>query len=87
MFDLATAVFDLAVTPALDRCLAATVSGYREYRDLPEEHLAMFPVFFLARLLSYLGWCAKKPHMPQTAVIKPLLLTAAEQQAPAFLGA
>jgi Ser/Thr protein kinase RdoA (MazF antagonist) len=85
MFDIATAVFDLAVTPAFEPCLAATVSGYREHRDLPEEHVALFPAFFLARLLSYLGWCAKKPHMPQTAFIKPLLLAAAEQQAPAFL--
>jgi Ser/Thr protein kinase RdoA (MazF antagonist) len=85
MFDIATAVFDLAVTPAFEPCLAATVSGYREHRELPEEHVALFPAFFLARLLSYLGWCAKKPHMPQTAFIKPLLLAAAEQQAPAFL--
>jgi Ser/Thr protein kinase RdoA (MazF antagonist) len=85
MFDIATSVFDLAITPALDACLAATVSGYREHRDLPDEHVALFPAFFLARLLSYLGWCAKKPHMPQTAMIKPLLLYVAGQRAPAFL--
>jgi Ser/Thr protein kinase RdoA (MazF antagonist) len=85
MFDIATAVFDLAITPAFEPCLEATVRGYREHRELPDEHVAMFPAFFLARLLSYLGWCAKKPHMPQSAVIKPLLLAAAEQQAPAFL--
>ena len=85
MFDIATAVFDLAITPAFEPCLAATVRGYREHRDLPEEHLALFPAFFLARLLSYLGWCAKKPHMPQSAAIKPLLLAVAEQRAPEFL--
>jgi Ser/Thr protein kinase RdoA (MazF antagonist) len=85
MFDIATAVFDLAVTPALEPCLEATIAGYREHRDLPDEHVALFPAFFLARLLSYLGWCAKKPHMPQANVIKPLLLYAAEQHAPAFL--
>jgi Ser/Thr protein kinase RdoA (MazF antagonist) len=87
MFDIATAVFDLAITPAFEPCLEAVVRGYREHRDLPDEHLALFPAFFLARLLSYLGWCAKKPHMPQSALIKPLLLAVAEQRAPEFLSA
>ncbi len=85
MFDIATAVADLSNTPAFEPCLAAIVSGYREHRDLPEEHLGMLPAFILARALSYLGWCAKMPHMPLTAVIRPLLLAAVEQQAPAFL--
>lgn len=86
LFDIATAVFDFIGTPAFDPCLAATVRGYREHRDLPDEHLELIPAFILGRLLSYLGWCAKKTHMPQTAVIQPLLLAAVEQQAPAFLG-
>jgi Ser/Thr protein kinase RdoA (MazF antagonist) len=85
MFEIATALADLADTPAFEPCFAAIVSGYREHRDLPEEHLSMLPAFFLARALSYLGWCAKMPHMPQTTVIKPLLLAAVEQQAPTFL--
>lgn len=87
LFDIATAVFDFIGTPAFDPCLAATVRGYREHRDLPDEHLQLVPAFVLGRLLSYLGWCAKKTHMPQTAVIRPLLLAAVEQQAPAFLSA
>jgi Ser/Thr protein kinase RdoA (MazF antagonist) len=87
MFEIATAVFDLIDTPALEPCLNSLVSGYREQRALPDEHLAMLPAFFLARLLSYLGWCAKKPHMPQTAFMKPLLLAAAEQHGRPFLAA
>lgn len=85
LFDVATALFDLLGTPAYDPCFAAIVSGYREHRALPDEHLSLLPAFFLARLLSYIGWCANKPHMPQTAVIAPLLLAAVEQQAPALL--
>lgn len=85
LFDIATALFDLLDTPAYDPCFEAIVGGYREHRDLPDEHLKMLPAFFLARLLSYVGWCAKKPHMPLSAAIKPLLLAAVEQQAPAFL--
>jgi Ser/Thr protein kinase RdoA (MazF antagonist) len=86
MLDIATALFDLLDTPAFDPCLEAMVRGYREHRDLPDSHLEMLPAFVLARLLSYLGWCAKKTHMPQTAVIKPLLLNAFEQHARGFLG-
>jgi Ser/Thr protein kinase RdoA (MazF antagonist) len=85
MFELCTAVFDLADTPAFEPCLSALVRGYREQRDLPDEHVAMLPAFFLGRLLSYLGWCAKKPHMPQTAFMQPLLLAAAERHGRAFL--
>ena len=82
---VARATCDLGGTPAYDPCVAAIVSGYREYRALPDAHLSLLPAFFLARLLSYIGWCANKPHMPQTAVIAPLLLAALEQQAPALL--
>jgi Ser/Thr protein kinase RdoA (MazF antagonist) len=87
LFDLVTAVFDLLEAPAFQPCLEAIVSGYREGRELPDEHLNMVPAFVLARVLSYLGWCAKKTHMPQTAWMKPLLLSAAEKHGTAFLRA
>ena len=87
MLDIATAVFDLLDTPAYEPCLDALVRGYREHRDLPDSHLKLLPAFFLARLLSYLGWCAKKTHMPQTQYIQPLLLYAFEQNARPFLDA
>lgn len=85
MLDIATAVFDLLDTPAYQPCLDALIRGYREHRDLPDAHLDMLPAFFVARLLSYLGWCAKKTHMPQTQYIQPLLLYAFEQNARPFL--
>jgi Ser/Thr protein kinase RdoA (MazF antagonist) len=87
LFDLTTAVFDLLDSPAFEPCMAAIVAGYRELRLLPEDHLAMLPSFVLARLLSYLGWCARKTHMPQTAWMKPLLLAAAEKHGSNFLHA
>lgn len=85
LFDLGTAVFDLLETPAYEPCLEALLSGYRELRELPDEHLQMLPAFIVARILSYLGWCAKKTHMPQTAWMKPVLLYAAEKHGSAFL--
>lgn len=85
LFDLCTAVFDLLETPAYEPCLEAAVKGYRSLRELPAEHLDMLPAFVVARILSYLGWCAKKTHMPQTAWMKPVLLYAAEKHGKAFL--
>jgi Ser/Thr protein kinase RdoA (MazF antagonist) len=85
LFDIVTALFDLLGTPAYDPCFAAIVSGYREHRDLPDDHITMMPAFFLGRLLSYLGWCAKSPHMPLSSFFKPLLLARVEEHAPAFL--
>jgi Ser/Thr protein kinase RdoA (MazF antagonist) len=87
LFDLTTAVFDLLDSPAFEPCMGGIVSGYRELRVLPEDHLAMLPSFVLARILSYLGWCAKKIHMPQSAWMKPLLLSAAEKHGSNFLQA
>jgi Ser/Thr protein kinase RdoA (MazF antagonist) len=86
LFDLCTAVFDLMETPSHEPCLEAILSGYRELRDLPDSHLEMIPSFVLARVLSYLGWCAKKTHMPQTAWMKPVLLYAAEKYSGDYLG-
>jgi Ser/Thr protein kinase RdoA (MazF antagonist) len=85
LFDLCTAVFDLLETPAYEPCLESTLTGYRERRELPDEHLKMIPAFVMARILSYLGWCAKKTHMPQTAWMKPVLLYAAEKYGAEFL--
>lgn len=85
LFDLTTAVFDLLEAPSFQPCLDAIISGYRQLRPLPEEHLQMVPAFVLARILSYLGWCAKKAHMPQATWMKPILLAAAEKYGTEFL--
>jgi Ser/Thr protein kinase RdoA (MazF antagonist) len=86
LFDISTALFDLLDSDAFAPCMGALVNGHRKVRDLPNEHLAMLPAFFLARVLSYLGWCAKKPHMAQSEWIKPLLLAAIEEHGPGFIG-
>ncbi len=85
LFDLCTAVFDLMETPSYEPCLEAILSGYRELRALPGAHLEMIPAFVLARVLSYLGWCARKTHMPQTAWMKPVLLYVAEKYGAEYL--
>ena len=86
LLDFATALFDLLGEPGFDACLEAMVAGYREQRTLPEAHLALLPSFFLARALSYLGWCASRTHLAKAHTIAPRLLAALEALAPAYLG-
>ena len=86
LFDFATGLYDLLGEPHFDSCLTAMVAGYRERRALPETHLARLPAFFLARGLSYLGWSATRSHLRKAREIAPLLLSALEDFAPAYLG-
>jgi len=86
LFEFATAVFDLLGDPCFDACLDAMLRGYREHRELPEEHVSMLPAFLLARALSYLGWSVSRSHLDKAAQIVPMLLGAIESFAPAYLG-
>lgn len=56
VYDFATALFAHLGRASFDPALAAMVTGYRQYRPLPDEHLAMLPILIMARALSYLGW-------------------------------
>ncbi len=85
LFEFATALFDLLGHPAFDACLAALVAGFRERRSLPEEHLARFPSFALARGLSYLGWAATRSHLDKAHQLAPRLTAALEALAPGHL--
>lgn len=85
LFDFATAVFDLLGGPAFDPCVEAMTAGYRERRALPDEHLALLPMFLLARALSYLGWSASRSHLEKSRQIAPMLLAAIDAFGPAYL--
>ena len=86
LFDFATALFDMLGQPALDPCLGAMVSGFRERRALPDEHLGLLPSFFLARIVSYLGWCATRTHLKKASQLAPRLVEAIEGFGPGYLG-
>ncbi len=85
LFDFATALFDLLGEPPFEACRAAMVTGYRERRALPDDHLARLPAFLLARALSYLGWSATRSHLRKAGEIAPRLLAGLEALAPPYL--
>lgn len=86
LFDIATALFDLTGSEYFDPCLAGYVAGFRELRDLPEEHLQMLPAFILARVLSYLGHAVSRSHLEQSEWLQPVFTAMLEEQGAAYLG-
>lgn len=64
MYDLAVATYrriDEPSNEAISECLAA---GYREHRELPDEHWETLPLFHLLRSLACLGWIEPRQDFP-----------------------
>ena len=60
--DLGAVVSFIEDTPAAEAMIAGWLAGYREKRDLSEEHLAMIPTFVLLRRLQLTAWVASHAH-------------------------
>lgn len=56
LYDMASVLVARAWTPLFDDCRDAMVEGYRTVRPLPDEHLALLPVFVACRMLMQVGW-------------------------------
>ncbi len=55
MYDIATSVFFEADEPYFEQIVGALFEGYLSERELSEEHMAMLPVFMMARGAAVLG--------------------------------
>ncbi len=56
--DLGAVVSFIEDTPEAEAMIAGWLKGYRETRELPDEHLAMIPSFVLLRRLQLTAWVA-----------------------------
>ena len=61
------------------------VTGYRRQRELPNSHLEMMPVFFMARALSYLGWAHTRSETETAQQMAPVIVEGACELAKALL--
>jgi len=85
VMDVATSLMFLLGEPHYDVALAGFVEGYRSVRPLPDAHLEMLPVFFLARAMSYVGWVGSRPEAPITQEKGPWLVESTLAMAEQFL--
>ena len=85
MFEIATAFCDLTESEYFHPCFSTFVNGFRELRELPDEHIAMLPTFVFARLLSYLGHTVSRNHLEIAQEGQQILLDSLERTAPDYL--
>jgi Ser/Thr protein kinase RdoA (MazF antagonist) len=67
LFDLATTLLKNRNEPAYPAIEQALISGYRSRRILSDVALASLPLFMLLRSLTYIGWLAERPELPDAA--------------------
>lgn len=73
LFDLATSLFFHLGEDYFDDIVAAWVEGYRKHRELSDEHLAMLPVFLMARGTTYLGWAHTRKETDDAKELTPMV--------------
>jgi len=70
MFDLGTLMIQNRREPAYDDLVTAVVAGYRSARPLPDDAVALLPLFVLLRAFASMGWV-----MPRLAADDPRIRT------------
>ncbi len=74
LFELATSLFFHMGNDHFDEITNATIEGYRIHRALPDEHLEMLPIFFLARGMTYLGWAHTRSEMEEVQEMAEVII-------------
>lgn len=64
LFDIATALLRNRREPRYASIKTALIEGYRSHRTLDEATLAHLPLFLLLRGVTYIGWAAERPELP-----------------------
>ncbi len=85
LFDLATSLFFHLGEDYFDDIVGAWVEGYRSQRELPDEHLAMLPVFLMARGTAYLGWAVTRAETDVAKELTPIVKAGVLELAAHFL--
>ena len=87
LFEFATSLFFDLGEDHFDEVFAAMVRGYRKHRDLPDAHLELMPVFFMARAFTYLGWAHTRSETDTAQEMAPVVISGACELAESLLAA
>lgn len=78
-YDIAVALVHQQDGPNLDASQRAYVAGYRTLRPLPDEVLALVPMFLLVRGLAQIGWYHQRPELDRSARFNEMKSVVLEQ--------
>ena len=85
LFEIATSLYFIRRDSIYEEARDAVVAGYRQHRRLPDEHLALLPMFLAARGTTYLGWVHTRAGEPAAAEMVPVLIELATAAAEDYL--
>jgi len=85
LFDFATTLFFHLGESHFDLIRDSMVDGYRDHRELPDEHLVMLNTFLLARGLTYVGWLHTRRETETAQEIGPPVVEGVCEMAEDFL--
>ena len=74
LFELATSIYFHIGQPYYDAIRAAAIAGYRSERALPDDQLALLPMFLCARGSTYLGWVHTRSETETARELTPMLI-------------
>ncbi len=87
LFEFATSLFFDLGEDHFDAVFDAMVRGYRKHRELPDAHLDLMPVFFMARALTYLAWAHTRSETDTAQEMTPIIVAGACELAESLLAA
>ena len=73
LFELVTSLYFLDES-SFEVAKDALIEGYRGRRQLTDEQVALLPLFFMARGLTYVGWAHTRPETETAKELTPSLL-------------
>jgi Ser/Thr protein kinase RdoA (MazF antagonist) len=74
LFEIATSLYFHIGQPYYEAIRTATIAGYRSERALPDEELALLPMFLAARGCTYLGWVHTRQETETARELTPMLI-------------
>ncbi len=85
LFEIATSLYFIRRELFYETARDALIEGYRRVRTLPDEHLALLPLFLAARGTTYLGWVHTREGEPVARELTPQLIELAVAAAQDYL--
>lgn len=71
MFELATTLSWHVGETYFNDAVAHLIAGYREHREIPDEHVDLLPMFLAAKFTTFLGWMTTRSETAEVKQIGP----------------